>query len=267
MTSRLSKKNSKLTFSSDELLEISQEINRNYALQVEDQTPEVVALPVDPYHLYAYWSSSELSKASNHQVSEDALTLRVYWHPEVDTEIHSSKLWFDLDIDGDRNQCKVELPVDETFYSVAIGKRAKSHEFEILARSNIIHVPRGKMAPEKVNKPLPEPEFVPFKKMPESEIKTVSPESEALYDEVFIDSEIKNALHEKGIEKNVELMLNPDTKLLQEEPYNEMVINSKIKKTFYEKGIEKNIDRLLTPALDSIEEDLFISPTLSGQGK
>lgn len=111
-----SKHNPQIALTPDEMLEISQEISQGYAPNREGEAQELVLLPVDPYHMYAYWNlEEEKGRPSD-------LTLRVYWYPEEDRSTKESKLWFDVALQGYRNQCQVQLPIDETAYSAELGR-------------------------------------------------------------------------------------------------------------------------------------------------
>jgi hypothetical protein len=134
----------KIRFSSKELLDIGEEIGRDYAPKLSSNTPELMILPVDPGHLYAYWNLGKDSTHDNH--GRGQLILRIYSksdEQQLDTETMSS---FDIAIDSPKTQQQVSLPdpVDRTAYSAAIGKCGADHSFIAVAHSEIIHVPRGR---------------------------------------------------------------------------------------------------------------------------
>ena len=49
----------KIRLSPKELLDIGDEIGRSFAPKASYNIPEVILLPVDPGHLYAYWNLGE----------------------------------------------------------------------------------------------------------------------------------------------------------------------------------------------------------------
>ncbi len=139
---------SQIKLSAQEICDISREISSSFAPEHATFLPELVLLPVDPFHMYAYWNLGEpqvthsLTNASDHR-----LILRIYWRPDENRDVTKTKLWFDLPICGNRNQKKIPLPIDKTAYSAAIGIRRSDNRFDVLAYSNTVHVPRGNVAP------------------------------------------------------------------------------------------------------------------------
>lgn len=119
-----------------ELLVIGEEIRRDFAPKVSVNSPELMLLPVDPQHLYAYWSLDDNSRP----VSDNELTLRIYSQAEPQAVIH----WFDLAIDNLKTSQQISLPnFEETTYSAAIGKYYSTDEFIVFAHSNTIDSPHG----------------------------------------------------------------------------------------------------------------------------
>jgi hypothetical protein len=149
MKSRYANDNPQIQLSANELLAISEEISKQYAPITIEQETELQLMPVDPYHLYAYWN---LSQKQIRQVKNFALrdmSLRIFWLPDTDSHIATTKLWFDVAVKSIQQRLKVRLPIDQTSYFATLGRHCANHCFEIMARSNIIHVPRGRMAPVK----------------------------------------------------------------------------------------------------------------------
>jgi hypothetical protein len=129
-----------------ELLDIGEEIGRDFAPKASYHIPELILLPVDPGHLYAYWNlgeNRETPMPDNN--SKDQLTLRIYSQPEEERADPQTPLWFDVAIDSPKTQQQVSLPspVDETAYSAAIGKCCADDSFITFAHSNIIHAHYG----------------------------------------------------------------------------------------------------------------------------
>lgn len=129
-----------------ELLDIGEEIGRDFAPKPSN-VPELMLLPVDPEHIYAYWSLEQDKQA---EIPDDEqLTLRIY--PQADRQYpdtETTPTWFDVAIDNGNIQQQVALPppLDNTAYSAAIGKYCADHGFIELAHSKIIHTPRGRTA-------------------------------------------------------------------------------------------------------------------------
>jgi hypothetical protein len=129
-------------FSTQELNSISEEISRDFAPKPSIIEPELFLLPVDPHHLYIYWDFGHI--ASNPALGNEAppaFILRVYWHPDSNSNVKSSNVWFDLAADRLAHRIKVRLPLDDSIYSACLGKFNQDHSFEALAFSNFIHVP------------------------------------------------------------------------------------------------------------------------------
>lgn len=139
----------KIRLSPNELLDIGQEIARDFAPKAPRNISELILLPVDPGHLYAYWNlgqNRELSIPDND--SKDPLTLRIYTQPDEDSEAIETAPWFDVAVDSSQTRQQVTLsdPVDDTAYSAAIGKYSADDRFIAFAQSNVIHAPYGRTA-------------------------------------------------------------------------------------------------------------------------
>jgi hypothetical protein len=152
--------------SSKELFEISEEIRLEFAPRASSNTKELVLLPVDPDHLYAYWNlgDDQLNTTQKNDY-ENQLTLRIYPEPDKNTDTRKTKPWFDVAIESVQAQQKVILPArpHETTYSATIGKRYPDNKLIPFASSNITYVPPGKIVPDQVKesqivfKPVPQP--------------------------------------------------------------------------------------------------------------
>ena len=154
-------------FTPKEMFEISEEIRLDFAPRASNNTQELVLLPVDPDHLYAYWNLGDenLSTTQKNDSSEKQLTLRIYPEPNNNTDTLKTKSWFDVAIDSARAQQKILLPMwpHETTYCATIGKRYPDNKLIPFASSNITYVPPGKVVPNQVKesrivfKPVPQP--------------------------------------------------------------------------------------------------------------
>lgn len=150
-SSRMPELVEKIRLSPRELLDIGNEIGRDFAPKVSPNTSELTLLPVDPGHLYAYWHVAEnREKAEPDNKGDDQLTLRIYAQPEEETETAATETatWFDVAIDSTNTQQQISLPsiVDETAYSAEIGKYYEDDGFVAFAHSNIIHASHGQAA-------------------------------------------------------------------------------------------------------------------------
>jgi len=140
----------KIRLSPRELLDIGEEIGRDFAPKPSYNTPELMLLPVDPGHLHAYWNLGE-SRATSSEPDNDCknqLTLRIYSQSgEESTDIETAS-WFDVAIDNPMTHQQVSLPrpVDDMAYSAAIGKYCADDSFIEFVHSNMIHAPRGRTA-------------------------------------------------------------------------------------------------------------------------
>ncbi len=137
-------------FSPKEMLEISEEISRDFAPIASNNTQELILLPVDPDHLYIYWNliKDKLLDAQK-MASGQQLTLRIYAEPDKNADTSKPKPYFDVAIDSAQAQQNIALPMHthETTYCAIIGKRHKNNSLTPFAQSNTAHVPAGKIMP------------------------------------------------------------------------------------------------------------------------
>ncbi|TAL54989.1 MAG: DUF4912 domain-containing protein [Methylovulum sp.] len=137
---------SRIRLSPQEMFEISQEISRKYAPNMSTGTPELVLLPVDPSHLYAYWNLGDDKNITGlKEESANPLILRIYWRPDENAAISNTKIWFDVALDTFQSRQKIRLPIDGTAYSAVIGRLYPDNSLTVFADSNLIHVPFDKM--------------------------------------------------------------------------------------------------------------------------
>jgi uncharacterized protein len=136
-----------------EMLDISEEISQSFAPKASDNKQELVILPVDPDHLYAYWNlGNDEQKSAQKNDSGNQLTLRIYSEPQKTVAITTTKSWFDVNIKSAQAQQKIFLPSRtlEAAYSATIGKRYADNSLAPLASSNITHISFGKVMPHQV---------------------------------------------------------------------------------------------------------------------
>jgi len=138
--------------SPEEMFEISEEIRKDFAPRASSNTQELVLLPVDPDHVYAYWNlGDDKLDTTQKNDSGNQLTLRIYSVTHENNAITNTKSWFDVAIDSAQAQQKISLPMraHETDYSATIGNRYQDNSLAAFAYSNITHVPPGKAMPDK----------------------------------------------------------------------------------------------------------------------
>lgn len=139
-----------------ELLAISRDVGSWFQRNsdVSEREPELLLLPVDPTHLYAYWHlGTDKPPKTLPRAAMDGLTLRVYWQPDVNSGQTSSNVWFDVNIDKGAERQKVRLPIDDSNYSAALGKIGRNHQFHALVHSNVIRVPTAVVKAMPTSKP------------------------------------------------------------------------------------------------------------------
>ncbi|WP_292433444.1 DUF4912 domain-containing protein [Methylobacter sp.] len=151
-SSRMPELVEKVRLSPKELLDISEEIGRDFAPKPSSyNAPELVLLPVDPGHLYAYWhleGNTQKSASASDNDNKEQLTLRVYSQPDEQKADAEAAVWFDVAIDSSIAHQQVALPtaVEDTAYSAAIGKCCADDSFIEFVHSNIVHAPHGQTA-------------------------------------------------------------------------------------------------------------------------
>jgi hypothetical protein len=120
---------------------ISGDIGRRFMPTASNTAPEILLLPVDPLHLYAYWNSGPGQPSAPESQARRPLTLRIYWRPNTHQELSPLNPHFDVPAGNPENRKKIRLPIDDTNYSAALGRLNPDHSLEVLAHSNLIHVP------------------------------------------------------------------------------------------------------------------------------
>ncbi|WP_045778212.1 DUF4912 domain-containing protein [Methylocucumis oryzae] len=128
--------NTRLTM--QEILNINQEVRLNYTPDADESLPDVLLLPVDPFHIYAYWSVMTTQAPQAHP-----LHLRVYWHPDG-TLTTAKHIWFDIPLNTEKNRQQLRVPLSGEYYSAAVGSLDANAHFIQLAHSNTVQVPHIK---------------------------------------------------------------------------------------------------------------------------
>ncbi len=263
-----SSRDSHIGLAAKELYGISQEISRQFMPDVSTTLPELFLLPVDPYHLYAYWDLGDKKKSlTPQQASGQNLTLRIYWRPDENTGITRSNVWFDITVHDPEARQQVPLPIDDTAYSAALGKLDPDQTFDIYAVSNIVRVPPAKMRMAASRRP-------DDSDLPMANTKAARPtldhpahaSTDLLDQETLIRSELTDILYEKRNDTQpssdkrwfVKLHFNRASA----HRYGDAKIDSKLMNHLNEKGID--IQLLMEPVF--LEASQFQNKNASGQG-
>ncbi|MDD2738793.1 MAG: DUF4912 domain-containing protein [Methylomonas lenta] len=144
-------------FSSQELLEISRQISREYAPGKVSHQSRLVLLALSPRRLHVYWDVAKrrLQNALNRIEPEQAMILRIYTQPEpqiIDPQENESGLfsvepdWFDIDVkqaDGQQDILLPEtVPVNNLMhYRAVLGQIDDKHIFTPQLYSNTTAAP------------------------------------------------------------------------------------------------------------------------------
>ncbi len=214
---------------------ISDDIAQKYAPTHASRITEIVILPVDPYHLHAYWALDDAKISLLDDGKAGELILRVHWLPEGERGTTASKLWFDIPVAPLPKRKQVTLPMDATWYVAEIGLRDGHHQFKPFACSNVIHVPRARMAATSAQETATE------RKVRQT-LVPARPSTEAIYDESFIDAQIKRTLAEKNLHKIRALLPAPSSAPKQSGIYDEMKIDAAIQAVLRQKGISISLE-------------------------
>jgi len=128
------------------LLEVSQNISLYYAPKLSSSTKELTLLSINPLQFYTYWN---LNENHSHLLSttmyNDELRLRVYAQPEQGKTPVNSKSIFESPIHSIQGQKKISIPnaSENMSYSATIGKCTLDDNFISLITSNELHTLLG----------------------------------------------------------------------------------------------------------------------------
>lgn len=237
--------------SRQEMQAISQKISDSFLAKKHHFPLNLTLLPIDPLHLYAYWC---VQKKDNN----NALLLRIYWHPEGIGSPKQHKLYFDVTLNAVSGQIKIKLPVDASTYSAELCTRNIQQNLNILIQSKAISVPRLHAQLADQNPPHPTINIVPEQsKQHKMHVVLTGP----TYDKAIIDKRIKNALLQKQLATTYDQSCSVSAEKLQiinsSEYFNETACDALAQHQLTEKG------RTLTPKT----YPHFASQSPSGQNK
>ncbi|MGD7036457.1 DUF4912 domain-containing protein [Methylotuvimicrobium buryatense] len=145
-----SRHNPELTISSQEIQHISQTISRTYhPLQFSQAEPlnfpQLIILPIDPYHLHAYWRIAGATPLL--QMANSPLILRLFWQIDWEDAQDHLRPWFDACVVSAQANAKIELPVAGAIYTAAIGQCDNNGDFIVYVRSQPVIMPSSAMTP------------------------------------------------------------------------------------------------------------------------
>lgn len=143
--SRFAGKRPRLTLSSQDMLSISEEIRRDYAVhklyRPVQPASKIVLLPIDPGHLHAYW---HLDDEHRRLKKDQVMMLRVHGTPEEAVNSDPMRDWFDLSVEPDCSQQQLTLPENMAgnHFWVELGWAQDDARFEPVVCSETVFAPR-----------------------------------------------------------------------------------------------------------------------------
>ena len=150
--------------SPQDMFAISEEIRQEFAPKASDRTPELMLLPVDVEHLYAYWNlSSGKPDTLLKNTAEQQLTLRIYALSDKNADMTKTTPWFDVTIADSRTQhsALLTMQTQAAAYRATLGKRYPDNSLTSLAYSNVTPIPQERVPPTPVKNSLPVFETIP----------------------------------------------------------------------------------------------------------
>ncbi len=256
---------------SSQLLKISQEISGTFNQQISSNISELVILPVDPFHLYAYWHLDDQQMNDSKTDPTQRLALKVYWQNDKNSQQDPSKLCFNVNLDATQSHQKIRLPVDASNYSATLGTLDANQRWNILAHSNTIHIPAAAMQPkiynrQTINSNAEQPIIVNKDQTPAT--VTTTP----VYDEALINTKIKQTVLQQFRLNNPERLLvsgaisvDFETAILSESDYDESQIDALLQQILHEKILHLTaLNKTLTNKPFSLESH-FAASNFSGQ--
>jgi len=133
-----------------ELRAASSEIAEAFPRSVDDDDARLVLLDVDPKRIHAYWNIPlQHYTKSIKKTGAGEKTLRVYRLPHESTPVNRPEHFFDIDVQGLRNQQYIDLQQDRASYAAEMGITASGGMFIPLVRSNVITTPPAGISPDR----------------------------------------------------------------------------------------------------------------------
>lgn len=144
--------------SSQDMFAISEEIRQEFAPKASDRTPELMLLPVDTEHLYAYWNlDHDKPDTSAKKTAEQQLTLRIYALSDKNADMTKTTPWFDVAIADSRthHSALLAMQTQAVAYRATLGKRYPDNSLTPLAYSNVTLSPQERVSPTPIKDNLP----------------------------------------------------------------------------------------------------------------
>lgn len=109
---------------------------------------KIVALARDPFYIYSFWDlhpDTRARVARNHGVRAEScdVVLRVYDVTDVDFDGGNAQGHFDITVGMVEGSWYINVPKDGRDYCIEIGQRDSYGKFYVMARSNVVCVPRA----------------------------------------------------------------------------------------------------------------------------
>jgi hypothetical protein len=114
---------------------------------------KVVILPRDPLWLYTYWETSAETiaglsrKLSENKYNSGQWVLRVYDVTGINFDGSNANRYFDIVINHDADNWYINVNETNRSWCVDLGLLTEQGEFILIARSNIVHMPKQGVSP------------------------------------------------------------------------------------------------------------------------
>lgn len=229
----------------EQLLEISQKVRCHFNDRIPAAVPELVILPVDPWHLHAFWNLPDQCHAGAIAENTDELVLRFYWSQRQSAHQDDAQCFFNVLANAERSQQNVRVPVDNRCYVGVIGLLDEDQNLIVLARSNSIDIPGAMLYPVmeqlKVTKKIEQLTGTQaLKKVPQSNQQT----NEQYFDEALIHRDIMARLSEQDLTHQFDPVLAVDHSvdnmkgISNQEDFNETQIDQLIRQKLNRSKVE-----------------------------
>lgn len=110
-------------------------IPRNY------NETKIVAMAKDPEWIYCYWEVNNGLK-SHIDLDQYKVALRVYDVTEIEFNGENAHSFFDLEVESTSEKLYIKVPEPNRSYCIDLGYIDQEGKFSVIARSNIIAIPR-----------------------------------------------------------------------------------------------------------------------------
>ena len=179
-----------------ELRRISRSISDQFAPVAEDRPAGLVLMPVDPFHLHAYWSMEPDDVPG---AASMPMNLSVHCARSENDAPFDAPLQFNLPVTASTGQCDVRLPLDQRNYAAELHVGVDQIIHSPLLRSLSIQTPVAHSATALPH--LQEPVVAPH---PAKE------PAERYYDEAYTDALIRQNLVEQAITPPLAAVTSPE---------------------------------------------------------